>query len=102
MISEFRNLAEIRWKYMDDDDSKNGNIYSDKLMIHRNLLKEADKLIELESLLDDENEGVRFEAACALLQLGSEEAIKTLIEMTTRKGMIPFVAKQTLKHWKKI
>ncbi len=86
----------------DADDSRNGYIYSDKLRNQRKLLKASNILIELELLLNDDNEGVRIEAASALLQIDSKKTVAMLKEMTTRKGMIPFIAKQTLKHWNKL
>lgn len=101
LIKEFHNLAIKRWEYMDADDSTNSNIYADKLSNQAKLLKEAGILLELESLLTDSNEGVKFESACALLETNSKKAIEALTEMTQRKGIIPFIAKQTLKHWNK-
>lgn len=98
LIKMFNDLAVKRWEYMDIDDSKNGNIYADKLRIQAELLNKAGILFELESLLSANNEGVKFEAACVLLDIDNQKAIETLKEMTTRKGIIPFVAKQTLKH----
>jgi len=99
-IVRFRELSIERWKYLNDGDSKNGNKCYDELLAIARELRIENKLQDLDILLDDENDGVKFEAGTKLLTINSKKAEKTLEKLTEKKGTLPFTVKMTLKTWR--
>lgn len=99
-IDEFKRIASKRWQYLEKGDSKNGNICYNKLKEIVEKMKAQGELEELEILLNDADEGVQLEAASTLLLQNSSKAEEVLIKLSMKKGILPFTAKQTLKHCK--
>lgn len=99
-VEKFREVAEKRWKYLDEGNSKEGNKCFDELLEIAKELRSENKLLELEQLLNDPSEGVKFEASSKLLTVNSKKAEKAMTEITKKKGSLPFTAKMTLKQWK--
>ncbi|CAH2715096.1 hypothetical protein BACCIP111895_02280 [Neobacillus rhizosphaerae] len=97
---KFGDIAKKRWEYLNNDDSTKGNNCYDELLSIAIELRNEGKLHELGGLLDNENEGVQFEAATKLLTLNFEKAEKTLEKLTEKKGVLPFSAKMTLRQWR--
>lgn len=100
LINQFRICAEERWKYLELGDSKNGNKYFNELTKIADELRSESKLEELSVLLDDLDDGVKFEAASKLLSINYAKAEEILVCLTKKKGVLPFTARQTLKQWK--
>lgn len=99
-VNKFKEIAKKRWEYLKKDDSKAGNKCYDELLSIAVELCNENQLHELSVLLDNENDGVRFEAASKLLTINFEKAVNTLEKLTEKKGTLPFSAKMTLRQWK--
>lgn len=99
-IEEFKNIAQMRWVYMEKGDSKNGNKCFDKLNMLFKELKEENRMDSLKILLDYPNNGVKIETASKLLPFYPEKAMCVLEDLSMDRGILPFTAKQTLKQWK--
>lgn len=99
-VVQFKEIALKRWIYLEEGDSKKGNKYYDELLSIATELRDDGRLIDLECLLDEENDGVKFEVASKLLTVDNIKAEKVLIKITEKKGTLPFTAKMTLKQWK--
>ena len=56
---------------------------------------------KLSNLLNHEEEYVRLWASSHTLQVDTEKAKKTLIELTKKTGFLAFNAKMTLEEWEK-
>jgi len=100
-VMEFRSIAKERWVYLENGDSKNGNKCFDRLGKLVSTLKDRNDLEKLVVLLDDMDDGVKFEAASKLLSLYPNESESALKCVSQKKGVLPFAAKQTLKQLKK-
>ena len=99
-IERFREVAIERWVHLDEGNSKKGNkCYGELLKIAQELRNE-NQLEDLEILLDDENDAVKFEAGTKLLTINSKRAEQTLEKLTKKKGTLPFTIKMTLKTWR--
>lgn len=99
-VIRFKEIASDRWGHLENGDSNKGNKCYDELLDIAVELRSEGKLIELETLLDDIEDGVKFEAASKLLTINSKKAEKALVSITEKKGALPFTAKMTLKQWK--
>ena len=100
MIREFKKISKSRWIYLQNGDSRKGNQCYDKLVEISIDLREQGKLIELESLLGDPDDGTKFEAASILLTIDNKKAEEVLGEIAKKNGSIAFTAEMTLQQWK--
>lgn len=99
-IEQFRDIAEKRWKYLEIGDSKNGNKCFDELQKLISEFKAENNLDSLIVLLEYPNDGVKFETASKLLSFYPIKSVQVLESLTVKRGILSFVAKQTLKQWK--
>jgi Fic family protein len=99
-VERFKDTAKDRWIHLKKGDSKKGNNCYDILNELANELHKEGKLIELEVLLEESDDGIKYEAASQLLTINSQKAEKALNKITENKGSLPFVAEMTLRHWK--
>lgn len=99
-IAKFKCIAQKRWEYLEKGDSKNGNKCFDELTKLVSELKIKNELDKLIALLEDTNDGVKFETASKLLLLYPTKAEPVLEHLANKRGILPFAAKQTLKQWK--
>lgn len=100
-IDEFRKLSEERWHYLENGNSVKGNKCYDALTLIADALVSENRIYDLSILLGDSCDGVRFEVASKLLFANYPSAEGTLVELAAKRGIIAFVAKQTLKEWSK-
>lgn len=100
-VKQFREIAIERWKYQLLGNARKGNKCYDKLRKIYLELKDAGDLHYLAVLLEDEDDGVKFEAAQNLLPHYPEEAKNALKEISPKMGLLAFEAKETLKWWSK-
>lgn len=100
-VETFRKIAIERWEYLNNGNASKGNKCYDKLRKLYFELQEANALDALAMLLDDEDDGVKFEAAQKLLPHYPEKAKKALEEIAPKMGSLAFVATETLKWWNK-
>ena len=100
LIEEYRKIAKERWEYLEHGNSRKGNKCFDKLVKIAMELNKCDGLEKLIILLDDENDGVKFETASILLFVCEDEAIQALEKVATKRGVLSFCAEQTLIEWK--
>ncbi len=99
-VLRFKEAAHDRWVYLEDGNSKKGNKCYEELLTIAQELQNEGKLHELEVLLDESDDGVIFEAASKLLTINIKKAVEAMNSVASKKGILPFSAKQTLKQWK--
>lgn len=99
-ILNFKEIAHERWVQLEDGNSKKGNKCYEELLAIAIELRDENKLNELEVLLDESDDGVIFEAASKLLTVNHKKAAKAMDDVASKKGILPFSARQTLKQWK--
>ena len=99
-VEQFKDIAEKRWEYLEKGDSKNGNKCFDELEKLIAEFKVENSLENLVVLLEYPNDGVKLEVASKLLSLYPDKSVQVLESLTSKRGILPFAAKQTLKQWK--
>ena len=100
-VEEFKRIAQERWEYLRYGNASKGNKCYDKMREIYFDLKKDGLLAELATLLTDEDDGVKFEAAQNLLPDFTEGSKRALSEIAPKMGLLAFEAKETLKWWNK-
>ena len=101
ILKKYINLI-VEWGIAQDkaDSKKSNKIYDKKNECYHEIRENISLYIDdLIDLLNDENNYVKSEIAFLLLPYKTEEAKKTLEEISTKRGTIAFTAKMTLKLW---
>lgn len=100
-VEKFKEIAIERWEHQKMGNARKGNKCYDRLHKIYDELREDNQIEELCLLLNNEDDGVKFEAAQWLLPHYPEEAKRALEEIVPKWGLLAFEAKETLKWWKK-
>ncbi len=100
IVEEYRDAA-LKYGECLGKDSKQTNNWFNKIAVAYKILKDADALLALSVLLDDENDAVRLWAGSHLLFVNPQLAEKTLIDLHLNGSFVGFTAKVTLQEWKK-
>ena len=99
MVLKFQQIAREKWQYLEAGNARKGNRCFDQLKKLAGELTERNMLRDLIPLLDDPEDGVKFEAAAALLPLNLKKTEETLLALSEKRGLIPFNAERTLIWW---
>lgn len=100
MINKFADIAIERWELLESGNSKKANKYFYILNNIVDELKNTDNITQLLVLLTHSDDRVKYEAASKLLLVVPDEAEKILVDISQKRGLLSFTAKQTLREWK--
>ncbi len=99
-LREYRYLA-LAWNLLGTDEVSKANALFDRLHeLARDLRESADGRTRLESLMHDEQIGVRLLAATECLTWAAGPAVAVLEEIEGSSGIQAFSAKYTLKQFR--
>ena len=88
-------------EWIEKGDYKKANQAFNDILINFNILKKENSSLEnLVPLLNNKNNSVRYWTAFFLLRSKEILAVKTLEDISDKKGIVAFSARTTLKEWK--
>ena len=103
IIIDFVNASISNGKAQEEGNANQANKYYRIIEKRKKWLIDNNELCNSKfvQLLDHEDDYVRLHVSCALLHEKSEEALRTLMDLTEKKGILGFSAKMTISEYKK-